>query len=198
MNGKLGNPAPLGLACLALSLWLWSMVNAGWFDAGSMGLVLAVAFAFGGTAQMLAGVLAFARGDSLGTLAFTSYGAFWWSFALFVYFLGSGVPGAFVGWYLLLWGVITFYLWIASLRSATAVMLVYLALWVTFVLLALGEWGVAGLRTLGGYTGLATAAIAFYASAAEVVGEAFGRGGPREGAGGGGRREAGGGQEPRR
>ncbi len=176
MNGKLANPAPLGLAGFAFTTWMLSMINAGWFDGKDMGLVLALALAYGGTAQMVAGVLEFPRGNTFGTVAFFSYGAFWWSFALFVYFFGTGVAGGFVGWYLFVWGIFTFYMWIATLRSNTALMLVFLALWITFVLLALGEWGMGSFfHTLGGYVGLVTAVLAFYLSAAEVINEAFGR-----------------------
>ena len=50
---KLANPAPLGLAGFALTTWLLSMINAGWFSADSMGLVLACALAYGGTAQAI-------------------------------------------------------------------------------------------------------------------------------------------------
>ncbi len=175
MTGKLANPGPLGLAGFAFTTWMLSMMNAGWFDAKSMGLVLALAMAYGGTAQLVAGVLEFPRGNTFGTVAFFSYGAFWWSFALFVFFFSSGVPGAFVGWYLFVWGIFTFYMWIASFKVNTAVMLVFLALWVTFVLLALGAWGVSGFTTIGGYVGLVTAILAFYASAAGVINELYGR-----------------------
>ena len=176
MNGKLANPAPLGLAGFAFTTWMLSMMNAGWFDAKSMGMVIALAMAYGGTAQLVAGILEFPRGNTFGTVAFFSYGAFWWSFALFVFFFGTGVPGAFVGWYLFVWGVFTFYMWIASMRANTALNLVFLALWITFVLLALGEWGLgAFFHTLGGYVGLVTAILAFYLSAAEVINEAYGR-----------------------
>jgi uncharacterized protein len=175
MNAKLANPAPLGLAGFAFTTWMLSMVNVGWFDAKSMGLVLALALAYGGTAQMVAGVLEFPRGNTFGTVAFFSYGAFWWSFALFVYFFSAGVPAAFVGWYLFVWGIFTFYMWIASLKANTALMLVFLALWITFLFLALGEWGLTAFHTIGGYMGLITAVLAFYLSAAEVINESFGR-----------------------
>ncbi|MEA3129981.1 MAG: uncharacterized protein QOF46_1776, partial [Paraburkholderia sp.] len=49
----LANPAPLGLAGFALTTWLLSMINAGWFSGESMGLVLACALAYGGTAQAI-------------------------------------------------------------------------------------------------------------------------------------------------
>ncbi|BEU28386.1 acetate uptake transporter [Paraburkholderia sp. 22B1P] len=170
------NPAPLGLAGFALTTWLLSMINIGWFSGEAMGLVLACALAYGGTAQAIAGVMELPRGNTFGATAFLSYGAFWWSFALFVLFLHGKVPAAFVGWYLFLWGVFTFYMWLATFRSPRALQFIFLALWITFGLLAGGEWtGSAMLRIAGGYMGLVTAALAFYLSAADVINEVHGR-----------------------
>ncbi|HQT72844.1 MAG TPA: GPR1/FUN34/YaaH family transporter, partial [Acidiphilium sp.] len=45
------NPAPLGLFGFALTTWLLSMINAGLLPGAGLGMVLAMAFAFGGTAQ---------------------------------------------------------------------------------------------------------------------------------------------------
>jgi succinate-acetate transporter protein len=172
----LANPAPLGLAGFALTTWLLSMINAGWFSGESMGLVLACALAYGGTAQAIAGMMELPRGNTFGATAFLSYGAFWWSFALFVLFLHDKVPPAFVGWYLFLWGVFTFYMWLATFRSPRALQFIFLALWITFGLLAGGEWTGSGLvRMAGGYMGLVTAALAFYLSAADVINEVHGR-----------------------
>ena len=80
MNAKTSNPAALGLAAFALTTWLLSMINAGWFSGDSMGMVLAVALAYGGTAQALAGLMEIPRGNTFGATAFLSYGAFWWFF----------------------------------------------------------------------------------------------------------------------
>jgi len=173
---KYPNPAPLGLAGFALTTWLLSMINAGWFSGDAVNLVLACALAYGGTAQLIAGVMELPRGNTFGATAFISYGAFWWSFALFVLFLHDNVPTAFVGWYLFLWGVFTFYMWLGTFRSAKVLQAIFLALWITFFLLAAGDWtGSAALRAAGGYMGLVTAALAFYLSAAEIVNEAYGR-----------------------
>ncbi|WP_226911388.1 acetate uptake transporter [Gallaecimonas mangrovi] len=167
---RFSNPAPLGLASFALTTWLLSMVNAGWFGENSMNLVMAVAMAYGGTAQIIAGIMELPRGNTFGATAFISYGAFWWSFVLFVVFLPGKVPASFVGWYLCLWGVFTFYMWLGTFRSPRALRLVFLALWITFLLLALGEWtAIAMLHELGGYMGLVTALLAFYLSAAEII-----------------------------
>jgi uncharacterized protein len=175
MQGKLANPAPLGLAGFAFTTWMLSMINAGWYSGKGMGIVLALALAYGGTAQLVAGVWEFPRGNTFGAVAFFSYGAFWWSFALFITFFAKDVPAAFVAWYLLVWGIFTFYMWIGSLRIGTALQLVFLALWLTFLALAIGEFaGSAGFKVLGGYLGLITAILAFYLSAAEVINDASG------------------------
>jgi succinate-acetate transporter protein len=176
MQIKFPNPAPLGLAGFALTTWLLSMINAGWFSADSMGLVLGCALAYGGTAQAIAGVMELPRGNTFGATAFLSYGAFWWSFALFVLFLHGKVQPAFVGWYLFLWGVFTFYMWLATFRSPRALQFIFLALWITFFLLAAGDWtGSILLHTAGGYCGLVTAILAFYLSAAQMLNETYGR-----------------------
>ncbi len=173
---KLLNPAPLGLAGFALTTWLLSMINVGWFSGASMGLVLACALAFGGTAQAVAGLMEVPRGNTFGATAFLGYGAFWWSFALFVLFLHDKVPPAFVGWYLFLWGVFTFYMWLATFRSPRVLQFIFLALWITFGLLAAGEWmGSTLFQIAGGYMGLVTAALAFYLSAADLLNEVYQR-----------------------
>ena len=173
---KLANPAPLGLSGFALTTWMLSMVNAGWFTSSSVPLVLASAFAFGGTAQFAAGLMEMPRGNTFGFVAFCAYGAFWWSFALFVQFFTAAVPAGFVGWWLLMWGVFTFYMGLGSLALNRAVQLVFLALWITFFLLSAADLlAMPLLHVAGGYTGLVTAMLAFYLAAAEVINETHGR-----------------------
>lgn len=96
------------------------MINAGWFSGDGMNLVLAVALAYGGTAQIIADVMELPRGNTSGATAFVSFGAFWWSFALFVLFLQDKVPAAFGGRYLFPWGVFTLYVWVATWKSPRA------------------------------------------------------------------------------
>ena len=175
METKLANPAPLGLSGFALTTFLLSMINVGWFSVANMPMVLACAFVFGGTAQFAAGIMEMPRGNSFGTVAFCGYGAFWWSFALFVLFLSKDVTGAFVGWYLFLWGLFTMFMWVASLKKNKALMLVFLFLTATFYLLAIGAWtGEAIINIVGGYFGLITAVLAFYLAAAESINESWG------------------------
>jgi succinate-acetate transporter protein len=173
---KLANPAPLGLFGFATTTWLLSMVNTGLLPATTLPLVLAMAFAYGGTAQFAAGLMEMAKGNSFGFTAFCSFGAFWWSFALFVEFFGANVTGPAVGWYLLVWGAFTFAMWLGTFALNRALFLIFGALWITFVLLGLKDvLGIPKLGLLGGYGGLITAALAFYLAAAEIINEAHGR-----------------------
>jgi uncharacterized protein len=79
------NPAPLGLAGFAATTFILSVINANLVSlAGGIGGVLAVALAYGGIAQLLAGMWEFRAGNTFGAAAFGSYGAFWISvFVLF-------------------------------------------------------------------------------------------------------------------
>lgn len=173
---KFANPAPLGLSGFAMTTWMLSMVNTGWFSGTSMPLVLASAFAFGGTAQFAAGLMEMPRGNTFGFVAFSAYGAFWWSFALFVQFYAATVPVGFVGWWLLMWAVFTFYMWLGTLALNRALQSLFLAAWITFFLLGAADlFAMPALHVIGGYTGLITAALAFYLAAAEVINETHGR-----------------------
>ncbi|VEH65367.1 inner membrane protein YaaH [Rodentibacter pneumotropicus] len=62
---SLANPGPLGLCGFALTTWLLCLINAGIFDSSNLGLVFGMAFAFGGTAQMIAGMFEFKKATPL-------------------------------------------------------------------------------------------------------------------------------------
>ncbi|MGH7072966.1 MAG: acetate uptake transporter [Stellaceae bacterium] len=175
MEPKFANPAPLGLIGFGTTTWLLSMINAGWFDEKSLSVVLAMALVYGGSAQALAGILSFVRGNTFATVAFLSYGAFWISLVALFKVFGGG-PASMIGWYLFVWGVFTFYMWIATFKHNMVLQLVFLTLWITYFLLAIGDWtGVHVIGFAGGYLGLICALLAGYLSAAEVINGDYGR-----------------------
>jgi hypothetical protein len=176
----IANPGPLGLAAFALTTFVLSMFNAGLVGSGGEPVVFGLALAYGGLAQILAGMWEFRTGNTFGATAFTSYGAFWLSFWAFVQFFEDKVPAAdaghAVGLYLIAWGIFTTYMFVASLRTTAAISLVFILLAVTFVVLGIGNAGAHdGIVKLGGWLGLATALAAWYASFAEVTNATFGR-----------------------
>jgi succinate-acetate transporter protein len=174
------DPGPLGLAAFALTTFVLSMFNSGLVGEKGEPIVFGLAFAYGGLAQLLAGMWEFRTGNTFGATAFTSYGAFWLSFFVFVTFFADKVPAAdtghAVGLYLIAWGIFTAYMFIASLRTTAAIATVFLLLTLTFVVLGIGDaGGNESITKLGGYIGLATAAAAWYASFAVVTNSTFGR-----------------------
>jgi succinate-acetate transporter protein len=175
---KPANPAPLGLVGFGLTTVVLSSINAGLLSRDALPAVVPLAFAFGGLAQILAGFMEFKNGNTFGTVAFTSYGLFWWWFAFLQWTVGAGwiKPPAPVGLgvILLMWGVFTLYMWVSTFRSNLALWSVFLLLWITFFLLAGGDLGL-GTGRLGGWIGLACGLTAMYVSIAEVTNGTFGR-----------------------
>jgi uncharacterized protein len=174
------NPAPLGLAAFALTTFVLSMFNAGLVSDKGEPIVFGLALAYGGLAQLLAGMWEFRTGNTFGATAFASYGAFWLSYWAFVQFYAKDVPtadaGHAVGLYLIAWGIFTAYMFVASLRTTAAVALVFILLAVTFIVLGIGNaGGHSGIVKVGGWIGLATAIAAWYASFAQVTNATFGR-----------------------
>ena len=174
------NPAPLGLAAFALTTFVLSMFNAGLVSDKGEPVVLGLALAYGGIAQLLAGMWEFRTGNTFGATAFSSYGAFWISFWVLLHFYAKEIPAAdlghAVGLYLIAWGIFTSYMFIASLRTTGAVALVFILLAITYIVLGIGNaGGTSGIVKLGGWIGLATALAAWYASFAEVTNATFGR-----------------------
>jgi len=177
------NPAPLGLAAFAVTTIVLSSINAGLLKGDApnlLAVVVPLAFAYGGVTQFIVGILEYKNGNTFGTVAFTSYGAFWCWYAFLLWTVGAGwikPPAAnAVGLALLMWGVFTFLMWIATFRANFVLWSVFLLLSITFFLLAAGDlgWGSAW-HTAGGWVGLLTGAGALYLSFAEVTNAVYGR-----------------------
>jgi len=173
------DPAPLGLAGFALTTFILGLVNANLLSGKDVFVVLSVAGAYGGLAQLLAGMWSFAERNTFAAVAFSSYGAFWISFVLLIQFFlpettkagGALAANHAVAVYLLCWGWFTFYMWIATFRTNLALNLVFLTLWIAFLLLGIGSLG-GGHVTIthwGGYVTTACAVLAWYVSAAHVI-----------------------------
>ena len=174
------DPGPLVLASFALTTFVLSMFNADLVGRSGEPVVLGVALAYGGIAQLLAGMWEFRTGNTFGAVAFTSFGAFWLSFWALVTFFAPDLPashaGAAIGLYLWAWAIFTGYMFIASLRTTGAVALVFFLLTITFVLLGIGNSGADdSIVKAGGFVGLATAIAAWYASFAAVTNSTFER-----------------------
>jgi hypothetical protein len=176
-GASIADPGPLGLAGFALTTFVLSVYNAKLIGSGDT-VVLGLALAYGGIAQLLAGMWEFVKGNTFGAVAFASYGAFWLSFWYLINHLPTGTVGNDashgVATYLLAWGIFTTYMFVASLRTTGAVAAVFLFLALTYFALAIGDYAIStGWTKVGGWLGLITAVLAWYASFAAVINFTF-------------------------
>ena len=162
------NPAPLGLAAFALTTFILSMANAGLIPKAAESVFLGAALAYGGVTQLCAGMWEFRRNNTFAATAFSSYGGFWISLALLVWFFLPKDPSANpagVGIFLLAWSIFTLYMTYEARKHAKPVYITFLLLAPTFFLLAFGAlFHATVLTTIGGYLGILTAVAAWYAS----------------------------------
>ena len=174
------DPAPLGLAGFALTTFLLSGHNASFIP----DLIwVGPALFYGGLAQLLAGMWEFRNRNVFGATAFSTYGAFWMALGIFVVlaettkFVGGFTGGdltSSLAWFLFAFLMFNTYMLLGSMRVNIAVFLVFLTLEVTELVLAIGFFnlshgGTAWWLHAGGWLGIATAAVAWYASAAGML-----------------------------
>ncbi|KXN85625.1 Ammonia transport outward protein 2 [Leucoagaricus sp. SymC.cos] len=206
---RIGNPATLGLFSFASTTLILSLYNAQARNIHTPNAVVGMACFCGGLAQLLAGMWEFPRGNAFGGAAcirvdvildgqllprpvvpsyiwrrvplapFSSYGAFWLSYAT-ILIPGSGVLAAYadaaeelssaLGIFLVTWMIVTFLFFIASLRKNISFILLFGFLTITFGCLAGGEWtNHVATTKAGGILGCITALIAYYIGLADML-----------------------------
>jgi len=178
----IANPAPLGLFSFASTTLILSLVNVQARHVVEPNIVVGMAVACGGLAQLLAGMWEFVSGNTFGATAFSSYGAFWIAYAL-IFIPGTGVLDAYlaagvnpgdlenaVGFFLSAWFIFTFLMFLASLRSNVALASLFFCLTLTFMFLMIGSFTLkVHFIKIGGGFGLLTAAIAYYTAASGLI-----------------------------
>jgi uncharacterized protein len=184
MTTPAADPAPLGLAGFALTTFLLSAANAHWMGSATGDAWLGFAFAYGGLAQFAAGMWEFRNRNVFGATAFGTYGAFWLGIGLWALLVApapAGAPplvaaahaaaaGKDLGWILLAFAIFNTYMMLWSTLVNAAVFAVFLTLEVTEIVLFIGNFAAnANIVKVGGYVGILTALVAWYASAAIVV-----------------------------
>jgi succinate-acetate transporter protein len=176
---KLGNPAVVGLAGFGMTTLCLQFHNLGWVGIGP---VLWLGLLFGGTAQLVAGLLEFGTGNNFGFCAFSGYGAFWISLCLYLIFgtnaaLVKEYPvlaftGHGLGIFLLMWTFFTFILFIASMKHHNTLAWIFLTLLLGFIGLDLKE--LAGMQwagTLAAWDLIVCALLAWYLMAVAIYNE---------------------------
>jgi uncharacterized protein len=174
-----GNPAPLGLLGFGMTTVLLNFHNAGFYELNSM--ILAMGICYGGTAQIIAGIMEWRKGNTFATTAFLSYGLFWFSLVTLIILakLGWSTPtnDTAMAAYLAMWGLFTAVMFVGTLRLHVAGQVVFGSLTILFFLLAAGDFINAGpdFRHFTGYEGIFCGFSAIYAGLAQVLNEIFGK-----------------------
>jgi uncharacterized protein len=186
----IADPGPLGLAAFALTTFLLSAKNAGWMTHATGSAWLPFALAYGGLAQLLAAMWEFRNRNVFGTTVFGSFGAFWIGLGFWVLLVVNPAVAAIkpvtaaatvaslnhdLGWILLGFAILTTYVLILATQTNTATFIAVLGLWVALIVLCIGNFNAGsallptGTIKVGGYVGLVTALVAWYASAAGMA-----------------------------
>lgn len=172
---QMGNPAVVGLAGFGLTTMVLQFHNVGWMGVGP---VLALAIAFGGGAQLIAGFQEFKCGNNFGYSAFVSYGAFWIALGIIFLLNHFGIykaSGTDVGWFLVAWTLYTAIMWVAAMRIHSAMAVTFTLLLIGFILLDLAHFGYPALTKVAGYELMACAAAAWYMMAHVIFLQVFGK-----------------------
>jgi succinate-acetate transporter protein len=182
MSEKFANPAPLGLLGFGLTTVLLNLHNAGLFPLDTM--ILAMGLAYGGLAQVIVGAMEFKKGNTFGTVAFTSYGLFWWSLVALLVLPSFGFTGisapteTAMAAYFFMWGLFTFVMFFGTLKTNRALQFVFMSLAILFFMLTIREltgnptlFETFTFNNLTGIEGVICGASAVYLALAEVLNE---------------------------
>ena len=172
------NPAPLGLCGFGLTTVLLNFHNAGLYALDTS--ILAMGIFYGGLMQIFAGIMEWKKGNTFGTLAFMSYGAFWLALVALLLMpkanLGEAPSATSMAFFLGGWGVFTLCLFIGTLKLNRALQMVFGTLTLLFFLLAIADaTGSNFIHTLAGYEGVFCGLTALYAAMAQLLNEVYGR-----------------------
>ena len=179
------NPAPLGLLGFGMTTVLLNLHNAGFYELNAM--ILAMGLCYGGTAQVIAGIMEWKKGNTFATTAFISYGFFWLSLVVLLLlpkiFHGTVFPDvapasdAAMAAYLATWGLFTGVMFIGTFRLNRALQVVFGTLTVLFFLLAYAHYAKPGegFEHFAGWEGLVCGFSAIYTGLAQVLNELNGK-----------------------
>jgi hypothetical protein len=172
------NPAPLGLLGFGMTTVLLNLHNAGFYELNAM--ILAMGICYCGTAQVIAGIMEWKKGNTFATTAFISYGFFWLSLVTLIGLPKLGFTptnDAAMSAYLATWGLFTGVMFIGTFRLNLALQVVFGTLTVLFFLLAYAHFAKPGdgFEKFAGWEGLVCGFSAIYTGLAQVLNELFGK-----------------------
>ena len=179
LKTKVANPGPLGLLGFGMTTVLLNLHNAVLLPLSIA--IVAMGIALGGLAQIIAGIRELCQGNTFAGTAFTAYGLFWWSLVLIWVnpFAEAGIESASkiaMGYYLLLWGIFTLFMFIGTLKHNRDTQVVFGSLTILFMLLALGDFtGNHTITTIAGFEGIFCGLSAIYSAMGQILNAEYGK-----------------------
>ena len=176
---KVANPGPLGLLGFGMTTVLLNLHNAGLMPLSIV--IVAMGIALGGLAQIIAGIRELKQGNTFAGTAFTAYGLFWWSLVLiWVNPFAEAAIGAAskiaMGYYPLLWGIFTGFMFIGTLKHNRATQVVFGSLTILFFLLAIGDFaGNHTITMIAGFEGIFCGLSAIYSAMGQILNAEYGK-----------------------
>jgi len=172
------NPAPLGLLAFGMTTLLLNLHNAGLFPLDTM--ILAMGIFYGGTAQIIAGIMEWKKNNTFGTTAFISFGFFWLTLVGLLVMpkmgWGDAAGTTAMAAYLTTWGVFTLVMFFATLKLNRGLQFIFGSLTILFFLLAIGNaTGNTVITRIAGFEGIIVGISAIYTGLAQVLNEVYGR-----------------------
>jgi succinate-acetate transporter protein len=177
LNDNTANPAPLGLCAFGMTTLLLSLHNVGLTALGSP--ILAMALFYGGTAQVIAGIMEWKKNNMFGMVTFGSFGFFWISLGTLLLLPALGLTKApqpvELAAFLSLWGIFAVGLFICTLKMHRILQVTLLAVVILVVLLVTAQLtGNSLVLNIGGVMGLLAGSLALYIGLGQLINEVYG------------------------
>ncbi len=177
INSTIANPSPLGLLGFGMTTVLLNLHNANIIPLSIV--IIAMGLTIGGVSQIIAGIMEFLKNNVFGATAFTAYGFFWLSLIVIWINPTADIAAAdekSMGFYLLLWGIFTAFMFIGTLKHNRGTQFVFLTLTVLFFMLSIGDFtGNAAIKIAAGWVGIVCGASAIYNSVAQIINNEYGK-----------------------
>lgn len=189
------NPSSFGAIGFGFALVLLALYLGQILDSNGLGVLLASALFAGGIAPLVAGFWSLKLGDSFAATVFMLGSIFWLSYS-FIFFLPAlGITPviaepALAMWvqvpFFFLWGIISFWLFLSSMKTNRVLQLFFFLLAIFFWLVAFGYWYAwdtwhnttimdVTINLIAGYEGIVCGFVGIYYGLAQAFNDAFNR-----------------------
>jgi hypothetical protein len=180
VSSPLADPGPWAVAAFATTSFILGLYNTHLLGSGSLPIVFPFAFFYGGLIQIIVGILEVQRGNLFGAVVFGTYGPFWVIYgAISIWFAKLATPASVssgVSAFLAMFAIMTFFFFLASLRTDRVLVAIFALIFIGLVFLAINaESGTVFWQKAGGWVTLAFAVLAWYHAAADMINFTFRR-----------------------